>query len=104
MKKGQNTRGYERYLACDIHRDYILVGGQNEDQEWVLTPRRVSIAKFPEWAQKNLRKGDIVVLETTTNVWETFMNIFRTRGFSTVSLGRKKVVKVMNRREDEKKG
>jgi transposase len=72
MKKGQNTRGYARYLAFDIHREYILVGGQNEDQEWVLTPRRVSIAKFPEWAQKNLHKGDIVILETTTNVWETY--------------------------------
>ena len=72
MNKGQNTRGYARYLAFDIHREYILVGGQNEDQEWVLTPRRVSIAKFPEWAQKNLSEGDIVVLETTTNVWETY--------------------------------
>jgi transposase len=72
MNKGQNTRGYERYLAFDIHREYILVGGQNEDQEWVLRPRRVGIAKFPEWAQKNLRKGDIVILETTTNVWETY--------------------------------
>jgi len=72
MKKGQNTRGYERYLACDIHREYILVGGQNEGQEWVLTPRRVSIVRFPEWAKKNLREGDIVILETTTNVWETY--------------------------------
>ena len=72
MKKGQNTRGYERYLAFDIHREYILVGGQTEDQEWVLTPRRVRIAKFPGWARKNLRKGDIVILETTTNVWETY--------------------------------
>jgi transposase len=71
MNKGQNTRGYDRYLAFDIHREYILVGGQNEEQEWVLTPRRISIPKFPEWAQKNLRKGDIVILETTTNVWET---------------------------------
>ena len=71
MNKGQNTRGYDRYLAFDIHREYILVGGQNEDQEWVLTPRRISIPKFPEWARKNLRKGDIIVLETTTNVWET---------------------------------
>jgi transposase len=72
MNKGQNTRGYARYLAFDIHREYILVGGQNEDQNWVLTPRRVNIAKFPEWAQKNLRGGDIVILETTTNVWETY--------------------------------
>jgi len=72
MNKGQNTRGYDRYLALDIHREYILVGGQNEEQAWALTPRRVSIPKFPEWAQKNLRKGDIIVLETTTNVWETY--------------------------------
>jgi len=72
MNKGQNTRGYERYLAFDIHREYILVGGQNEDQEWVLTPRRVNIVRFPEWAQQNLREGDIVILETTTNVWETY--------------------------------
>jgi len=72
MKKGQDTRGYERYLALDIHREYILVGGWNEKKEWVLTPRRVSIEKFPEWAKKNIRQGDIVVLETTTNVWTIY--------------------------------
>jgi len=72
MNKGQNTRGYLRYMALDIHREYILVGAQNEEQEWVLTPRRVSIEKFPEWAKKNIGAGDIVVLETTTNVWATY--------------------------------
>ena len=72
MKKGQNTRGYQRYMALDIHREYILVGAQNEEQVWVLTPRRVSTEKFPEWAKKNIRTGDIVVLETTTNVWTTY--------------------------------
>lgn len=72
MKKGQHTRGYQRYMALDIHREYILVGAQNEDRDWVLTPRRVSIEKFSEWAKKNIRAGDIVVLETTTNVWATY--------------------------------
>lgn len=72
MKKGQDTRGYQRYLALDIHREYLLVGAQNEEKEWVLTPRRVSTEKFPEWAKKNIRAGDIVVLETTTNVWTTY--------------------------------
>ena len=72
MKKGQNTRGYQRYMALDIHREYIMVGAQNEEQDWVLTPRRVSLEKFPEWAKKNIRLGDIVVLETTTNVWTTY--------------------------------
>ena len=72
MKKGQNTRGYKRYMALDIHREYILVGAWNEEQDWVLTPRRVSMEKFAEWAKKNIRTGDIVVLETTTNVWTTY--------------------------------
>lgn len=72
MKKGQDTRGYERYLALDIHREYLLVGGWNEEKEWVLTPRRVSIEKFPAWAKQNIRPGDIVVLETTTNVWVVY--------------------------------
>jgi len=72
MKKGQDTRGYERYMALDIHREYLLVGGWNEKKDWVLTPRRVGIDKFPEWAKKNIRPGDIVVLETTTNVWAIY--------------------------------
>ena len=72
MKKVQNTRGYERYLALDIHREYILVGAWNEEKDWVLMPRRVSIERFSEWTKKNIRKGDIVVLETTTNVWATY--------------------------------
>ena len=72
MKKGQDTRGYKRYMALDIHREYLLVGAQNAEQDWVLTPRRVSIEKFPEWAKKNIRSGDIVVLETTTNVWTIY--------------------------------
>jgi len=72
MKKVQNTRGYERYMAMDIHREYILVGAWNEEKEWILTPRRVSIERFPEWAKKDIGEGDIVVLETTTNVWATY--------------------------------
>jgi transposase len=72
MKKGQDTRGYERYMALDIHREYILVGAWNKEQDWVLTPRRVSLEKFAEWAKKNIRTGDSVVLETTTNVWSTY--------------------------------
>src|SRR6266508_6828790 len=72
MKKGQDTRGYERYMALDIHREHLVEGGWNEAKDWVLTPRRVSLEKFPEWAKKNIRHGDIVVLETTTNVWTIY--------------------------------
>jgi len=45
MTGSQNTRGYERYFAIDTHREYHLVGGQNEDREWVVPPRRVSFVR-----------------------------------------------------------
>jgi len=37
-----------------------------------MQPRRVGIEKFREWAGANLRKGDAVVIETTTNVWDVY--------------------------------
>ena len=72
MKFAKDTSGIERYLAIDIHKEYALVGGQNARQEWVVQPRRIGIEKFREWAAVNLRAGDAVVLETTTNVWDIY--------------------------------
>jgi transposase len=72
MKGTQNTIGTERYLALDIHKEYVLAGGMNGRQEWVLQPRRVEMGKLREWAGANLRSGDAVVLETTTNVWDIY--------------------------------
>jgi len=72
MKFEKNTRGIERYIAIDIHKEYALVGGQNARQEWVMQPRRVGLEKFREWATANLRVGDAVVVETTTNVWDIY--------------------------------
>ena len=48
------------------------MGGQNAQQEWVMVPRRIGIEKLREWAAANLRKGDAVVIETTTNVWDVY--------------------------------
>ena len=62
----------ERYIALDIHKEYVLAGGQNVMQEWVMQPRRISMERFQEWAIANLREGDAVVLETTTNVWDIY--------------------------------
>ncbi|MGI0026144.1 MAG: hypothetical protein ACREA4_13495, partial [Nitrososphaera sp.] len=60
----------ERYIGLDIHKEYVLAGGRNAEQEWVMPPRRVEMGKFREWAGKNLCAGDAVVIETTTNVWD----------------------------------
>lgn len=72
MKGSEKSRGTERYIAVDIHKEYALAGGMNAQQAWVMPPRRIGMAKFGEWAQKNLRETDVVVLETTTNVWDIY--------------------------------
>ena len=70
MKGIEDTRDLDRYIALDIHKEYVLAGGMNAEQEWVLLPRRISMVKFGEWAGATLQAGDAVVLETTTKVWE----------------------------------
>ena len=72
MKGTDDTRQIDRYLALDIHKEYVLAGGQTAKQEWVLPPHRISMAKFREWASANLQAGDAVVIETTTNVWDIY--------------------------------
>ena len=62
----------DRYIGLDIHKEYVQAGGQNAAQEWVMQLRRISMERFQEWASANLRKGDAVVLETTTNVWDLY--------------------------------
>ena len=72
MKFEKNRRGIKRYIGFDIHKEYALVGGQNAQQEWVMAPRRIGMEKLREWAKANLRAGDAVVIETTTNVWDVY--------------------------------
>ena len=72
MKGTQDTRGIERYIALDIHKEYVLAGGMNARQEWVMQARKIEMGRFREWAAKNLQEGDAVVIETTTNVWDIY--------------------------------
>ncbi|MFQ5944522.1 MAG: IS110 family transposase [Anaerolineales bacterium] len=63
---------FQRFLALDLHKRYLVVGGVNFRQEIVLKPRRLSLAKWPAWAEANLLPTDAVVLEATTNAWEIY--------------------------------
>ncbi len=72
MKATPETIPINRYLALDLHKHYIMVGGQNRDQEWVLRPRKVPMSRFREWAGQNLKPGDAVVIETTGNTWDIY--------------------------------
>jgi transposase len=59
----------QRFVAHDVHNNYVVVGAVNAQQEVVLHPRRVSLTNFGDWAQKHLQPNDEVVLEATTNAW-----------------------------------
>jgi transposase len=72
MKQITNAIPILRYVALDIHKEYIMVGAMNREQEWVIQPRRVEIERFRGWAEANLQEGDAVVLEATTNVWDIY--------------------------------
>jgi transposase len=61
-----------RYIAIDAHKHYIMVGGMNAQQEMVLPARRVDMENYPKWAKANLRPGDAVVIEATTNTWTLY--------------------------------
>jgi transposase len=72
MEITPSTRVIQRYIALDIHKEYVLAGGMSASQAWVLPPRKVEMGKFREWAKKNLCDTDAVVIETTTNVWDIY--------------------------------
>ena len=59
MKIVPESIPYERFLALDIHKHYVLVGGMNSLKEWVLRPRKVRMSRFPEWVQKNLNPTEM---------------------------------------------
>src|SRR5262245_29638435 len=85
MKIYPRTRPIERYIALDIHKEYVLAGGMNARQVWTLPARRIEMDKFGEWARKNLCETDAVVIETTTNVWDMYDAVQPWAGYTVVA-------------------
>jgi len=72
MNSPPKTTGIDRYIGVDIHKQYLMVGGQNRNREWILRPRLVQVNQFRDWAEKNFRKTDAVVIEATGSVWDIY--------------------------------
>lgn len=72
MKAETEAIPIDRYIAIDIHKHYVLLGGMNAQREWVLRTRKVRMSRFPEWSLKNLKPTDAVVIESTSNAWEIY--------------------------------
>jgi transposase len=58
-----------RFVALDVHRQYLMVGAVDSQQQVVLAPRRFGFAAFAEWAPVHLTHADAVVFEATSNAW-----------------------------------
>ena len=72
MKTDPKSIPIERFIAIDIHKHYVLIGGMNQQKEYVLHIRKVRMSRFPAWVQKNLKPSDAVVIESTSNAWEIY--------------------------------
>jgi len=56
-------QSWSRYIAIDIHKHYLMIGGIDAAKRIVLQPRRVELHRWLQWAQANLLPTDAVVLE-----------------------------------------
>jgi transposase len=65
-------QSFSRFIAIDIHKHYLMIGGIDAHKRVVLPPRRVELSGWPHWAQTNLLPTDAVVLEATTNAWAIY--------------------------------
>jgi len=72
MNSRLSSTPIERFIAVDLHKHYLVVGGVNAQQQVVLLPRRMDLSAWPTWAQKNLRPTDALVVEATTNAWDFY--------------------------------
>lgn len=61
-----------RFVGLDLHRHDVMVGAVDAQQAIVLTPQRVTLRRFAQWASRHLHPTDQVALEATTNTWALY--------------------------------
>ncbi len=61
-----------RYLAVDLHKHYLVIGGLDAQLQLVLPPKRLDWAAWPAWAKAHLQASDQLVLESTTNAFDFY--------------------------------
>ena len=50
----QSPGTFERYLALDIHKHYVVVGGVDAQQQVILPPRRLDLGEWELWLPKRV--------------------------------------------------
>ena len=64
------VQGFSRFIAIDIHKHYLMIGGIDAQQRMVLPPRKVELHRWLQWAAANLHTTDAVVLEATAEYFD----------------------------------
>ena len=64
-------RGARRFFGLDIHKEYALTFAVDAELNPVYGPVTVTWERFDAWIKKTLTQEDAVVIEMTTNSWET---------------------------------
>lgn len=59
-----------RFVGLDVHKHYLVAAAVDREQNEVLGPRRVPLARLDTWVRKTLTLQDAVVLEMTTNTFQ----------------------------------
>jgi transposase len=73
-------QAFSRFIAIDIHKSYLMIGGIDAQQRVVLPPRKVELHRWLDWATANLHSSDAVVLEATTNAWTIYDQLVKLVG------------------------
>jgi transposase len=58
-----------RFIGLDIHKEYFVAVGVNEQREIIFGPQKVSVYQLESWVEKHLKLEDAVVLEVSTNTY-----------------------------------
>lgn len=69
MSTMHNSTQISRYVALDVHRNYVVVGAVDSQQHIVLSPCDFDFERFAAWAPTHLSETDAVVLEASSNAW-----------------------------------
>ena len=60
------VQGFSRFIAIDIHKHYLMIGGIDAQQQIVLQPRNVELHRWLDWAKANLHPSDSASTRSTT--------------------------------------
>lgn len=58
-----------RFFGLDVHKNYVVACGVNEQQDVVFPAERVTMVDFKDWVKRTLKETDEVALEVSSNAW-----------------------------------